>query len=292
MTVTSGLAQVGKSQLALNLALEMVRRGRWVGLFHDQVDSGSIDQLLSLPPPVYRDRHDGEERPGDVLRRGYQGADIISCRLPLSEWAHGDPERIARCVNELDIDEGYDDLIIDTSGMPEHELLACCLASAIVIMVVTPEAATQAGAFALLRILKLNGYSGSVHLLVNKARYAVDAGDIHQLFSERVKSYLGMDIQLLEVMLADAHIPLSEHSRQAFSTVFPESEASGCLVVIADKIEDLPPPRQPQSVRAYWGRVRELLATPVQLPGHAVLESGELAGEAAGLPAKGSVLFL
>ncbi len=280
MTMTSGLAQVGKSQLALNLALELVRRGRWVGLFHDQVETGSIDQLLSLPQSAPHGHHDGEERHGDVLRRGYQGADIISCRLPLSEWAHGDQVRVTHCVNGLDIKEGYDDLIIDTSGMSEYETLACCLASGIVIMVVTPEAATQAEAFALLRILKLNGYNGALRLLVNKVRYAVDASEIHQLFSERVKSYLGMDIPLLEVMLADEHIPLSERARQAFSTVFPESEATGCLMVIADEIEELPPTVQPVSVRAYWGRVRELLAMPLQLPGKVLLGAGEMAGEA------------
>jgi flagellar biosynthesis protein FlhG len=279
MTVTSGLAQVGKSQLALNLALELVRRGRWVGLFHDQVETGSIDQLLTLPPPP-RGQHDGEQRHTDVLRRGYQGADFISCRLSLSEWVHGDPVQVAHCVNGLDIKEGYDDLIIDTSGMSEHETLACCLASGIIIMVVTPEAATQAEAFALLRILKLNGYGGAVHLLVNKVRYAVDASDIHQLFSQRVKSYLGMDIELLEVMLADEHIPLSERSRQAFSTVFPESEATGCLMVIADEIEELPPAGRPESVRTSWGRVRELLETPLQLPGKALLGVEEMAGAA------------
>jgi flagellar biosynthesis protein FlhG len=278
MTVTSGLAQVGKSQLAINLALELVRRGRWVGLFHDQSDADSVDQVLLLPQPVYREQHEGEERLCDVLRRGYQGADIISCHLPLSVWAHEDPGRIAHCINALDIDEGYDDLIIDTSGMSGHELLACCLASGMVVVVVTPEAAAQAEAFALLRILKLNGYGGQLRLLVNKASYAVDASDIHQLFSQRVKSYLGMDIPLLEVMLEDEHIPLAEHTRQAFSTVFPESEATACLVAIADQLEDLQLAGQPASVRAYWEKVRELLAMPLQLPGKAVLDAEQSAG--------------
>ncbi len=280
MTVTSGLAQVGKSQLALNLALELVRRGRWAGLFHDRVEAGSINQLLSLPQAVFRERHNGEKRPAEVLRRGYQGADIISCRLPLSEWAHSNPVQIAHCINELDIAEGYDDLIIDTSGMSEHELLACCLASDIVIMVVTPDPVSQAEAFALLRILELNGYGGILRLLVNKVRYAVDASEIHQLFSQRARSYLGMDIPLLEVMLEDEHIPLAETSRQAFSTVFPESEASGCLVVIVDGIEDLPQPGQPTQVRAYWGKVQEFLAMPLLLPGNAVLGTVESVREA------------
>jgi flagellar biosynthesis protein FlhG len=287
MTVTSGLAQVGKSQLAINLALELVRRGRWVGLFHDQSDSTSIDRLLTLPQPAYRDQHNGEERLSDILRRGYQGADILSCQLPLSEWVHCDPERVANCINDLDIDEGYDDLIIDTSGMSGHEQLACCLASGMVIMVVTPEAAALAEAFALLRILKLNGYGGALRLLVNRARYAVDAGDIHGSFSERVASFLEMDIPLLEVMLEDEHIPMAEHARQAFSTVFPDSEATGCLVVIADAIDNLPPAGPPLSVRAYWEEVRKLLGMPLQLPGHAMLDAELSAGEEAGPAAKG-----
>ncbi len=271
LAVTSGLEQVGKSQLALNLSLELVRRGRWVGLFHDQVDSASIDRLVSLPEAGFREPREGEERPVDLLRRGYQGADIISCRLPLSEWVHSAPARITHVIGEFDIAEGYDDLIIDTSGMSEHELLACCLASAVVILVVTPEPASQAAAFALLRILRLNDYEGSVRLLVNRVPYAMDASDIHRSFSEHARTWLDIDIPLLEVMLEDKHIRLAEQSRQAFSTVFPEAEATGCLVVIADQVEELPVSGWPLSVRDYWGRVRELLARPLVLPGHATL---------------------
>jgi Mrp family chromosome partitioning ATPase len=40
MTITSGIAQVGKTHMAINLALELVRRGRLVGVFHDAVQEG------------------------------------------------------------------------------------------------------------------------------------------------------------------------------------------------------------------------------------------------------------
>jgi hypothetical protein len=91
-------------------------------------------------------------------------------------------------------------------------------------------------------------------------------------------------------MLEDEHIPLAENSRQAFSTVFPESEASSCLVVIADEIENLPQSAQPTSVRAYWEKVHEFLAIPLLLPGNAVLGTAESVGET-GPAAKGSVPF-
>lgn len=272
LTVTSGLAGVGKSQFALNLALELVRRGRWVGLFHDQVEEHPVDDLLYLPEAVFHRLVNGEEHPVDVLRRGYQGADIISCRLPLSAWSQADPERIAHFIGNLDIADHYDDLIIDTSGMPGHEQLACCLASPVVILVVTPEAAAQAEAFALLRILRLNGYQGLLRLLVNRAPYAVDATEIHEAFSRQVKTWLDMDIPLLDVMLEDEHVQIAQQSRQAFSTVFPESDAAASLMVIADRLEELSPAVQQSSVRDYWSRVRGLLATPLILPGHAVLD--------------------
>ncbi len=274
ITITGGLPQLGKSQLALNLALEMVRRGRWTGLFHEQAASPALDRLVRLPAAVFHERRTGDDTPVDILRRGYQGVDIIGCRMPLSAWNTTDRVRLQRCIGQLDIREGYDDLLVDTSGMPAHEAMACSLAAGLVVMVVTSLPASQAQSFALLRILLLNGYRGLLRLVVNRVTSAVNATDIQQSFTRQAHEHLGVDIPLLGFVPEDPQVGLAQEAGQAFTTVFPESEAAGRLVVLADAIEELEQAEvRPQEVSEYWNRVREILVRPVRLPGGAELDA-------------------
>jgi flagellar biosynthesis protein FlhG len=279
MTITGGLPRLGKSQLALNLALELVRRGRSIGLFYEQDASTTIDQLVKLSPAAFHERRAGDDTQVDVLRRGYQGVDLIGCRIPLSAWATTDRARLQRCITLLDTRDGYDDLLVDTSGMSVHEALACNLAAGLVCVVVTPEPSSQAQAFAMLRVLLLNGYSGTLRLLVNRVNGAVDASALQQTFNRQVHAHLGVDIPLLGFVPEAEAVCLAQQAGQAFSTVFPDSEAAGRIVVLADTIEELEQTRvRPLAVSEYWSRVREALVKPVHLPGGVDLEDEPTAG--------------
>ena len=52
MTITSGLPGVGKTHLAINIALEQVRRGRQVGVFYARECATPIENLLLVQQPV------------------------------------------------------------------------------------------------------------------------------------------------------------------------------------------------------------------------------------------------
>ena len=73
MTIASGLAQVGKTHLAINLALELVRRGWLVGVFEEQDSASTIEDFLVLQEPETHLRRADDINVQGVLRRGYQG---------------------------------------------------------------------------------------------------------------------------------------------------------------------------------------------------------------------------
>jgi MinD-like ATPase involved in chromosome partitioning or flagellar assembly len=274
MTITSGLAQVGKTHLTINLALELVRRGRLAGVFHDPGQTSAVDDLLDLqrPEALLRRAEDNDEY--GIMRRGYQGVDILSCKMPMRLWPDVDAEQRSHCMRNIDVQEGYDDFLIDTSGMDAHSLLACCKASAVVILIVTPEARSQAEGFALLRVLQLNGFSGELYLLVNKALYPVDLSEIYNNFSRLLKSHLGIDVILLGGVPEDHQVMMAERNRQAFSSLFPGAAATGGVVVVADTLGDVSADfvAGPQTLAAFLEALVDVLQAPVCLPGGAVLE--------------------
>ncbi|HUT41881.1 MAG TPA: hypothetical protein VM011_11115, partial [Gammaproteobacteria bacterium] len=198
MTITSGLAQVGKTHLAVNLALELARVGRRVAVYHELESARPIEAVLALPHAnMSRRRASDAQEVNDFICRAYLGIDILSCRQPLRGWACGDATRLAAYLDGLQAQQEFDDQLIDTSGMDPRTLVACCRASACVILVVTPDAHSQAEAFALLKVLVLNGYAGELWLLVNRAPDAECAQDIQQRFTTQVHAHLGGEIPLL-----------------------------------------------------------------------------------------------
>jgi len=274
MTITSGLPGAGKTHLAINIALEQVRRGRQVGVFYARECATPVENLLLVQQPVSMLRRVGDTTERGLLRSGYQGFDIISCGTPLREWPTIQAEQRTRCIKEMDVQDGYDDFLIDTSGMDARTLLACCRASGVVVLVVTPEPQSRAEAFALIRVLQLNGFTGLLRLIVNKARHPADAEEIHDEFYRQVNSRLGLDVPLLGVLPQDANVSRAQHARQAFTSIFPESEAAAGIVVITDTLEKIPVQffSGPRTLPALWHALVDVIQLPVMLSGDTLLD--------------------
>jgi flagellar biosynthesis protein FlhG len=274
MTITSGLPGVGKTHLAINIALEQVRRGRQVGVFYARECATPIENLLLVQQPVSMLRRADDSAERGLLRSGYQGFDIISCGTPLREWPTIQIDQRTRCIKEMDVQEGYDDFLIDTSGMDARTLLACCRASGVVVLVVTPDPQSRAEAFALIRLLQLNGFAGLLRLIVNKVRNVADATGIHDEFHRQVKSRLGLDVPLLGTLPQDEGVRRAQHARQAFTSIFPESDAAAGIIVVTDTLEDIPAQffSGPRTLPTLWHALIDVIPLPVKLAGDTLLD--------------------
>lgn len=280
ITITSGLAQVGKTHLAVNLALELVRRGRRVGLYHELMSAAPVDALLALQHAVPPRRRATDSACTDkVIRRGYLGVDILTCELPLQQLPNFPSNQLEPCIESMDAEDGYDDFLFDTSGMEPHALLACCAASALVLLVVTPDARSQAEAFALLRVLQLNGFEGELCLLVNRVPSVADAEAIRLRLGYQVQQHLGIELPLLGVLVEDRHVDMAQQSRQAFTSLYPDTAVAGCVVVLADALDECPEVAAASSMAEFWSTFIERVRTPIQLAGDIQLETLAAASE-------------
>jgi len=284
MTISSGLAQVGKTHLAVNLALELARRGRRAAVYHELESVASIDAVLSLPHAIKPLRRATDALDAnDFIRRGYLGIDILSCRQPLRAWASLDALRLAASLDGLLAQQTYDDLLVDTSGMDPRTLVACCRASACVILVVTPDPHSQAEAFAMLKVLVLNGYAGELWLVANRVADTEGAQEIQRRISAQVHVHLGGDIPLLGSIPEDARVGRAQGCLQAFSAIFPDSDAAAAIVSLADMLPAGPAADTvPDTLRHFWERCIEIMQEPVHLAGNALLQ--ETPDAAAGQP--------
>jgi len=277
ITLTSGLGQVGKTHLAINIALELARKGYGVGYYHEGGGQRPVNELLQLrqrSTPKHPDAKAG------VTCHGYQGVDIIASRVPPSHWNRLGRDELASLVSAHEVWSGYDDLVIDTSGMSPRAVIACCSLSRRVLLVVTPDPGSQAGAFALLRILRLNDCSSPVALVVNQVDDAAQAAAIHARFSEKTRHHLGLEVPLLGAVVSDDHVQSATRHKQSFTSMFPESMVSECLVKLVENLLDTRSSAADHAgLPAFWKNLAEALRLTVHLPGNADLVDFEPADE-------------
>jgi flagellar biosynthesis protein FlhG len=277
ITLTSGLGQVGKTHLGINIALELARKGYGAGYYHEGGGQRPLNQLLQLrqrSTPKHPDAKTG------VTCHGYQGVDIIASRIPLSRWNGLDREELASLVAAHEAWSGYDDFVIDTSGMSPRAVIACCSLSRRVLLVVTPDPGSLAAAFALLRILRLNASDSPVALVVNQVDEAAQAAAIHARFSEMTRHYLGLEVPLLAEVVRDEHVQSATRHKQSFTSMFPESMVSGCLVKLVENLLDTRSTAGDHTgLPDFWKDLAERMRLPVRLPGNANLADFEPADD-------------
>jgi flagellar biosynthesis protein FlhG len=280
ITLTSGLGQVGNTHLGINMALELVRKGYGVGYYHEGGGQQPLTQLLQLRQRSTPKHPDGKT---GVTCHGYQGVDIIASRIPPSSWNRLDQEKLVSLVAAHEVWSGYDDLVIDTSGMSPRAVIACCKLSRRVLLVVTPDPGSQAGAFALLRILRLNACDSPVALVVNQVDEAAQATTLHARFSEITRQYLGLEVPLLAAVVRDEHVQLASRHKQSFTSMFPESMVSECLVKLVENLlESRSSVEGHAGLPEFWKSLAETLGLPVRLPGNANLADFEPGDDIAG----------
>jgi MinD-like ATPase involved in chromosome partitioning or flagellar assembly len=289
ITLASGLEQVGKTHLGINIALELARRGHGVGYYHEGGGPRSLNQLLQLrqrSPSKHPDRKTG------VTCHGYQGVDIIASRIPLSRWNSLDRDDLTSLVASHEVWSGYDDFVIDTSGMSPRAVVACCSLSRLVLLVVTPAPESQAGALALLRILHLNACNIPVMLVVNQVNGGAQAAAIHARFSEKARHYLGLEVPLLAAVVRDDHVQSAMRHKQTFTSMFPESMVAGCVVKLVEELLVAHAAGGPpdSGLSEFWGHLAENMHRPVRLPGNANLADFEPADEVTPLDSVQSVV--
>lgn len=284
ITITSGKGGVGKTNITVNLALQLAAQGHHPCLFDADLGLANINILLGLHPEyTLEDVILGGKDLKDIIIKDYQGIDIIPGSSGVEKIANLDEGQLNHLIHVFDGMAGYDFLFFDTSAGISKDVLAFCLASSEVVMVITPEPTSLTDGYALLKVLKLNHFAGRVFIVVNQCPNVQVAKTTYAQFRETAKRYLQADVAPLGVVLKDNKVVESVRAQKPLISLYPDSNASKCIKHIAKNLEDLHAKDMPAfTPAAFWRKCVEIFKSTLTLTDEGVADeepSSPLIGE-------------
>ena len=191
IVVTSGKGGVGKSSLALNLAIGLARLDARICLLDASLGLGHLDLMCGLNG-YWNLGHvlSGSRQLSDIMLDGPAGIHVIPGASGLADPDRGSDHVGDDVRRQLATLESEHDILLFDTGNGYHPFVGRCVASADTVLVVTtPEPTAIADAYATIKSLP-TASEGRLLTLVNRATSAKQAEEIHQRLAKTTRIFL------------------------------------------------------------------------------------------------------
>ncbi|MEM7220555.1 MAG: MinD/ParA family protein [Pseudomonadota bacterium] len=246
VAIAGGKGGVGKTNVAINLGVELSRLDLRVTLFDAALGLGNSDVLMGLKArESLVEVIEGELSLAEVVLQGPCGLSVVPAGTGRPELATLSPlvhAGLIRSFSELAAD--MDVLVVDTAAGIAPEVLNFLIAAREVLLVVTPEPTSINDAFGLLRVLSEQFGVQRASVVTNMVRSDNEARDAFLKLEGVCGRFL--DLSLRHV----ADIPLDESVRRAVRRqspvveLYPRAPASLALRELASQVAAWPVSRE------------------------------------------------
>ncbi len=260
VTLTSGKGGVGKSNLALNLAIALARSEQSVLLLDANWGVGHIDMLCGLNG-YWNLSHvlSGSRRLDEILLDHSSGVRILPGAGSLAEEADK-PAAVVELFAAIGrLKEDFDFIVVDL-GAGIHRVLRQFLKMADrVLIVTTPELPAIADAYATVKSLD----SPNGEILINQTESASQTDQILERLKQTTRLFLRKDLELAGSVPRDSHVAASVAVRKPFLLEHPHSSASLALKQLARRLIHQRESRQKPAIHSPRARTPGLSSSPI-----------------------------
>lgn len=240
LAVTSGKGGVGKTSLAVNLALLLARSGRTVRLVDADFGLANAEVLMGVTPAftlndVMQKRVDASkawtEAPG--------GVKLLSCGSGLEEMANIDSTAGAALLDQVMASASDGDVIVIDTGPGIDDTVVSVLGLADEVMIVTtPEPTSLSDTYAAIKILLSRSADANITLVANCCTSPAQASALAGGIDAVCKRFLDRGLKRHEYLPSDAAVGWAIRIRKPLVLSQPHSPAISWLRKIAIRLEE------------------------------------------------------
>ncbi len=239
LAVTSGKGGVGKSNLAVNVSLELAALGHRVSLLDADLALANADVLLGLNPKYHLGHVlSGQRELKEIVIEVDPGLRLIPGGSGIEELANLGRAQRAHLVAQLqEMEAEADCMIIDTAAGIAENVMGVLRAADEVILVTTPDPTSVVDAYAMIKVLSQQTPLKPIRVVVNDVVGIGDADRIFLQLQTASRRFLDRNLAFLGTIPRDAE--LAEAVREQIPVVqyAPDTPASRSMRLIARQID-------------------------------------------------------
>ena len=238
VAVASGKGGVGKTNIAVNLAIRLSQVGHRVVLVDVDLGTANADVLMNVQSP-----HDLSH-----VLRGQCSLDEIAIRvnhrLRLIVGASGltsmtdlSPFERRELVEELvGLEHENDFILLDCGAGISQNVLAFAQAADELLVVTTPEPTSLTDAYALIKVLSQADPTPSMGVVVNQAESVREGRQVGERIVSVAARFLRVPIDCAGQVLRDHHLVEAVRRRVPFVIGYPRCLAATGIAALAERV--------------------------------------------------------
>lgn len=244
ITVTSGKGGVGKSNVSLNLAIQLSRLHKRVVVLDADFGLANVEVMLGIRPQYnLADMMFRGKDLKDIISPGPENIGFISGGSGLRELTNLDKDQIQSLVRMMyELDNLADVVVIDTGAGISNTVIDLVLASSEVLLVATPEPTSITDAYALLKTLcrheEFYENAMKIHMVANRAHSYQEGKELFNKLDAVVEKFLKLKMEYLGYIPYDEKLPKSVMRQQPVSIAYPNAASSRALFELAMLLEN------------------------------------------------------
>ena len=239
IAVTSGKGGVGKTNVSVNLAVAMARRGRDVMLMDADLSLANVDVLLGLQPSCnLAHLVRGDARLEDAIVAGPAGVRIVPAASGDRTMADLPPASQAAIISAFSqLDRQPEVLVIDTAAGLAENVARFAQAAQHTLVVVCDEPASITDAYALMKVFSRDYGIRRFHVLSNMSRSRVDGRELFEKLVRVTDRFLDVVLVHAGTVPSDGYLRKAVQEQRAVVEAYPDSWSSKAFHTLADTVD-------------------------------------------------------
>lgn len=242
ITVTSGKGGVGKSNVAINLAVQFKKMGQRVIILDADFGLANIEVMFGAVPKhnlcdlIYQGKNIKE-----IITWGPMDVGFISGGSGIAGMSNLSKDYLTYIIKNLsELDEMADIIIVDTGAGISDAVLEFLVASGEILLVTTPEPTSITDSYSLMKALNRHPrYSKDVShikVIANKVENGQEGRILYEKLDTVVARYLKIPITYLGMVPQDAQLAKAVMQQMPVSIQNPESKSAQAYEILAAKL--------------------------------------------------------
>lgn len=248
IALTSAVGGVGKTNIALNLALALSREGCRTMLLDADYGMTNIAVLLGLQSEVnLLDVLSGRYRLDDIIVTGPDDLLIVPASSGVRQISSFGVQECAGIVRAFsEFDQAIDSLVIDTATGISESVASFCAASSEILVIVSNDPVSVHDTIALIRLLHSEYAIARFHVVANMVLTAREGNELFRSLLMLLADDHDVRVSYAGYIPDDDALRQAVAQHQAVINAYPRSRSAMALRNLARRVNHLPRPDYPR----------------------------------------------